>query len=106
MKNCVKTTKKHTRLKERLLGMFVSLSTSIINLLGTVGKVETLSGTGKAARAEVRSVGSKAKHAIDFIAEATPRITQSRERGEKLSQRNQLGGYIVGMFMPSDVDPN
>jgi len=42
----------------------------------TVGKVETFSGTGNAARTEVKSVRSKAKHAIDFIAEATPGITQ------------------------------
>jgi hypothetical protein len=68
--------------------MFARWSTSIINLLGTVGKVETLSGTGNAARTEVRSVGSKAKHAIDFIAEATPGITQLRGEKNGLSKAN------------------
>jgi hypothetical protein len=59
--------------------MFASWSTSIINLLGTVGKVETFSGTGNAARTEAKSEGSKAKYATDFISEATPGVTQLRE---------------------------
>ena len=82
--------------------MFASWSTSIINLLGTVGKVETLSGTGNAARTEVRSEGSKAKHATGFIPQAMPGITG----GEKWSQRSRVGRYIVGMLMRTNVDPN
>ena len=89
--NCDPGTKNHTRLKERMLGMFASWSTSIINLLGTVGKVETFSGVGNAARTEVKSVGSKAKHTTDFILQATPEITQLRGGG-KWSQQSRLGG--------------
>ena len=56
--------------------MFASWSTSIINLLGTVGKVVTFSGVGNAARTEVRSDGSKAKYVTGFISDATPGNTQ------------------------------
>lgn len=75
--------------------MFASWSTSIINLLGTVGKVETFSGTGNVARTEVKSDGSKTKYATDFISDTTPGITQLREKKDGL-QQSRMGGYIVG----------
>jgi len=82
-------------LKERLLGMFASLSTSIINLLGTVGKVETFSGVGNAARTEVKSDGSKAKYATDFISDATWGNTQQGKEKNGV-QQSRMGDYIAG----------